>query len=208
MKLARIRLARAAAALNRCRGELPSLVLMTDDERLTDPVAAARALPRGSMVVVRARQSSHRAKLAQSLRGVARARGLTLLIGNDPALADRVRAAGIHLSEDNARQAAHWRAKRPRWLITAAAHSLAACASSHRRGADAAFLGPVFATDSHPDGGHLGAARARDIARWAPLAVYALGGVNAQTAARLAGSRFVGLAAIGGLASCACRDFA
>jgi thiamine-phosphate pyrophosphorylase len=199
--LARIRLARAAATLNRCRGALPPLVLMTDDERLTDPLAAARALPRGSMVVVRARQSSHRTKLAQSLRTIARARGLTLLIGNDPALADRVRAAGIHFSEDNARQAAHWRAKRPRWLITAAAHSLAACACAYRRGADAAFLGPVFGTDSHPERGHFGAARAKAIARLAPLAVYALGGVNGQTAARLAGSRFAGLAAIGGLVS-------
>jgi thiamine-phosphate pyrophosphorylase len=200
VKLARIRLARAAAALNRSRGTLPPLVLMTDDERLTDPVAAARALPRGSMVVVRARQSSHRAKLAQSLRAIARARGLTLLIGNDPALADRVRAAGIHLSEDSSREAAIWRAKRPRWLITAAAHSLAGCACAHRRGADAAFLAPVFGTASHPDGAHLGAMRAKAIARVAPLAVYALGGLNAQTAARLTGSRFVGLAAIGGLA--------
>jgi thiamine-phosphate pyrophosphorylase len=200
VKLARIRLARAAAALNRAAA-LPPLVLMTDDERLTDPLAAARALPRGSMVVVRARQSSHRAKLAHALRAIARARGLTLLIGNDPALADRVRAAGIHLSEENAGAAAHWRAKRPHWVITASAHSLAACAAARRRGADAAFLAPVFATASHPNGAHLGAMRARAIARLAPLAVYALGGVNAQTACRLSGSQFAGLAAIAALAA-------
>jgi thiamine monophosphate synthase len=59
----------------------------------------------------------------------------------------------------------------------------------------------VFGTASHPDGAHLGAMRAKAIARVAPLAVYTLGGLNAQTAARLTGSRFVGLAAIGGLAA-------
>jgi hypothetical protein len=74
--LDRMRLARQASLLNeRARTELPPLVLMTDDERLPDPVAAARLLPRGSMVIVRARQSSHRAKLAALLRPITRAGG-------------------------------------------------------------------------------------------------------------------------------------
>jgi thiamine-phosphate pyrophosphorylase len=201
-KLARLKLARAADALNRnakCR--LPALVLMTDDERLPDPLAAARALPRGSMVVVRARQSSHRAKLARALRPIARARGLTLLIANDPALVDRVRAAGLHLSEANARRAAELRARRPHWLITAAAHSLAACSRAWHWGADAAFLGPVFATASHPNEAGIGPARARAVAGMAPLPVYALGGITGQSAARLRRSGFVGLAAIGSLSA-------
>ena len=55
--LDRIRLARQANLLNeRAGAALPPLVLMTDDERLPDPLAAARLLPRGSMVIVRARQ--------------------------------------------------------------------------------------------------------------------------------------------------------
>lgn len=201
-KLARLRLARAAAALNRAaQCKLPALVLMTDDERLLDPVAAARALPRGSMVVVRARQSSHRAKLARSLQAIARERGLTLLIANDPALADRVRAGGLHLSEANARRAAEWRARRPDWLITTAAHSLAACGRARQWGADAAFLAPVFATATHPDQVELGFGRARGLACMAPLPVYALGGVTAQSAARLRYSGFAGIAAIGALAA-------
>ena len=198
--LARARLARAAAALNATgRSGLPPLVLMTDDERLPDPLAAARALPRGSMVIVRARQSSHRAKLAAELRVIARARGLVLLIANDSALADRVGAAGVHLPESHARAAAHWRSLRPRWLITAAAHSLATAAQAHRSGADAVFLGPVFATRSHPGGPALGAARARLMARQLPRPVYALGGIGGQNSAALRG--FAGLAAIGALAA-------
>jgi thiamine-phosphate pyrophosphorylase len=153
------------------------------------------------MVVVRARQSAHRAKLAQSLRPIARARGLVLLVANDPALADRVGAAGLHLSEANVRRASHWRARRPNWLITAAAHSLTACAEAHRYLANAVFLSPVFSTASHADGRHLGLPQARVIAASAPLPVYALGGLSGTRVRRLARSHFAGLAAIGALAA-------
>ena len=195
------RLARAAATLNARSGpDLPPLVLITDDERLPDPLAAARVLPRGSMVVVRARQAAHRAKLAQALRPIVRTRRLMLLIANDPALADRVRAAGVHFSEANARHAASWRARRPHWLITVAAHSLRACVTARQMRADAVFLGPVFATGSHPNGNHLGSLRGRGIARTAPLPSYALGGIASASAGRLADSGFVGLAGIAALA--------
>jgi thiamine-phosphate pyrophosphorylase len=197
--LARARLARAAAALNATAGAgLPPLVLMTDDERLPGPLTAVRALPRGCMVIVRARQSSHRAKLSAELRGIARARGLVLLIANDAALADRIGAAGIHLSESQAHTASHWRALRPRWLITAAAHSLKAGARAQRSGADAVMLGPVFATRSHPERPALGAARARLIARLLPWPVYALGGLHGQSSGQL--SSFAGIAAVTALA--------
>jgi len=200
--LARAKLARAAVALNQlARSRLPPLVLITDDERLADPLVAASKLPRGSMVIVRARQSSHRAKLAHSLRQVVRARGLVLLVANDPVLADRTGAHGLHLSEGNMREACAWRARRPRWLITAAAHTLAACASAKRSGADAAFLSPVFATASHPGIGCLGAVRARMIGGQTAIPIYALGGVNGQTAMRLPCASFVGLAAIDSLAA-------
>ena len=197
--LARARLARAAVALNASStAPLPALVLMTDDERLPNPIAAARALPEGSMVIVRARQSSHRAKLAIELRAIARARRLLLLIANDPPLADRIGAQGIHLPESQARAAGHWRAVRPRWLITTAAHSLAAAARSQRSGANAVILGPVFGTRSHPERPALGPARARLAARQLPRPVYALGGIDGQNSRQLGG--FCGLAAIGALA--------
>lgn len=199
--LDRMRLAAAAAALNKRRGAaLPALVLMTDDERLSNPLAAACALPAGSMVIVRARQASHRAKLAAALRPIARARRLRLLIANDGPMADRMKADGVHFAEAHARQAVSWRARRPHWLITISAHSLRACALAAQGCADAAFLSPVFPTGSHPGKGALGAGRARSIARQAPLPVYALGGIEARTAARLAYSGFAGLAGISGLA--------
>lgn len=198
--LDRIRLARQANLLNeRAGAALPPLVLMTDDERLSDPLAAARLLPRGSMVIVRARQSSHRAKLAAALRPIARARRVQLLVANDAKCAERVRADGVHLAEENARAVATIRMRHPRWIITMSAHSLRACGNAARAGAHAVFLSPVYPTGSHPGGQSLGVARARSIARQAGLPVYALGGLNAQTMRRLAQSSFAGMAAIGAL---------
>ncbi|HEX3674579.1 MAG TPA: thiamine phosphate synthase [Rhizomicrobium sp.] len=189
-KLARAQLARAAMRFGH-------LVLVTDDAR--PPLAAASALPRGSWVILRSRDAAQRAQLASELRKIARARGLALLIANDGALAAKIGADGIHLSELHARDAAHWRARHPRWLITAAAHSLRACARA--RDADAVLLSPVFATGSHPGGATLGAIRARLIALASPVPVYALGGIGAHNVGNLSGARLSGIAAISALQS-------
>ena len=168
---------------------------MTDDVRLPDPVAAARALPSGSLVIVRARDAAKRAVLASQLRTIAWTRSLVLLVADDPALARAIGANGLHLPEARAHQAAHWRAENPGWLITAAAHSLGAVLKAGH--ADAVLLSPVFATDSYKNAAALSAARARLIARAVTTPVFALGGVTAKNAALLSG--FAGIAAISAL---------
>lgn len=160
---------------------------MTDDERLPDPLAAARALPKGSLVIVRSRDTKRRHALGEALR--AQTSGLILLAADDPLLADRLH--GLHLPEARARDAAHWRVLRPHWVITVAAHGPRGL---HAPYADAALLSPVFATKSHPQTKNLNPARARLMARHASLPVLALGGVTARNAALLAG--FSGIAAI------------
>jgi thiamine-phosphate pyrophosphorylase len=186
MLMSAAKLARAAARLN-----AGLLALVTDDDRLSDPIAAARALPKGSLVIVRSRDAERRRKLGEALR--AQTHGLILLAANDPDLANVLH--GLHLPEARARQAAHWRALRPRWIITVAAHSARGLQAPY---ADAALLSPVFATKSHPKARPLTAPRARLIACHALLPVLALGGVTARNAALLSG--FSGIAAIDGLA--------
>jgi thiamine-phosphate pyrophosphorylase len=155
---------------------------MTDDDRLPDPVGAARALPKGSLVIVRARDVKRRRRLGEELR--AKTSGLILLASDDPVLADHLH--GLHLPEMHARDAAHWRALRPHWIITVAAHSPRAL---HRPYADAALLSPVFATRSHAQARVLTAVRARLIAQKALLPVLALGGVTAKNAIEALGAR-------------------
>lgn len=197
--LARRKLASAAAHLNARSahaGRLPMLVLMTDDERLPDPAAAARLLPKGAMIVVRARNNEHRARLAYQLVALARARNLIVLVANDAKLASEAGADGLHLSQANAAQAMHWRAVRPGWFISAAAHDLRSAISA--KAVDAVFLSPVYPTASHPDVRALTPARANAIADALSVPVFALGGVTARNAPLLHG--FAGIAAIGALA--------
>lgn len=187
-------MARAAVRLAVGSG-LPPLVLFTDDERLPDPLAAARVLPRGSVVIVRAREPARQRVLGQALREVARARGLFLLIAGDAALALKLGADGVHLAERRIGEAAALRARHG-LVVTAAAHSLAALRRA--RWVDALILSAVLPTPSHPGRAALGVVRANLIARQMPKPVYALGGITAQNAARIAG--FCGIAAIGALA--------
>jgi len=169
-------------------GMLPPLALMTDDERLPDPVPAAKALPRGSLIVLRARDRVRRAELASALRTLPH----LLLIANDAALAARIGADGVHFSEANARGAARIRAEHSGWLITAAAHGRPADGPF-----DALFLSPIFPTPSHPGGATLGPARANALASQSRTPIYALGGITPANARLLHG--FVGIAAIGAL---------
>lgn len=195
-KRARAQLARAAARLAaRHAFVLPSLVLMTDDERLPEPLAAVRALPRGSMVIVRARSASRRAALAADILKVARERLLVVLIASDPALAAKLGADGLHLPEMRQREAAHWCALHPRWLITVSSHGK----RNVSRHANAVVLSSIFATQSHIDRTALGPVKAGHLAKAFGKPVYALGGISPQNAARLSAA-FCGIAAIGALA--------
>jgi len=191
------KLARLAFRLN--RGALPPLVLMTDDERLPDPHAAASHLPRGSLIVLRAREKTRRRDLAASLARIAGQRGLYLLIADDPELA--CSAHGAHFPEARAGEIAQWRARRPRLFLTASAHSLCAAMRAATFGADAVFLSPVFPTKSHPERAALGAMRLRLIAACVPVPIYALGGIDETNVLRLTGARLAGIAAIGVLAA-------
>ena len=192
-------LAEAAARLKRAAGStLPALVLMTDEARLADPLPAARALPAGSAVILRHYGAPERALLARRLAAVARRRGLVLLVGEDPALARRVGAHGVHLPERAVGRAGAVRWRRD-WLVTAAAHSHAALRLAAAAGADAALLSPVFATASHPDARALGPHRFAALARHSPIPVYALGGIGRERARLLLSSGAVGIAGIGGL---------
>jgi thiamine-phosphate pyrophosphorylase len=179
---------------------LPPLLLMSDPFRLPDPARAAEGLPRGSGIILREPDAEVRRRRAEALLPFARARGLILLIGNDPALAFALGAHGVHFSEARLSEALGAR-RRPDWLLTGAAHSLAALRQAARAGLDAALLSPVFPTASHPDARPLGPFLFAKLVRRAALPVYALGGLTSRNAALLLASGAVGLAGIEGLSA-------
>jgi thiamine-phosphate pyrophosphorylase len=195
-------LANLSFRLNRVGGYsniLPGVILLTDTERLPDPLPAAAALPPGSAVILRHYDDPGRETLGRDLLALCRQRGLKLLVAGDWRLAWKLGAHGVHLPE--------WQLRRPpprrrtaNWLITAAAHSPKALIQAARLGADAALLSPVFATASHPGASGIGLQQFARAVRRAPIPVYGLGGIHEGNAHRLKHCGIAGIAAISGLA--------
>lgn len=172
------------------------MLFFTDPVRTPDPEAVAATLPAGSAVVYRHFGAADAEAQARRLLAIARARRLKLLIGADAALAGRIGADGVHLPERLAHRAAALKRARPRWIVTAAAHSLAAARKS---GADAVVLSVAFPSSSASAGRALGPVRLATRVRAAGRPAYALGGVKNETARRLIDAGLVGLAAVDGL---------
>lgn len=195
-------LARAARRLGRraaVASPLPTLWFFTDPARVPEPERVVERLPSGAGVVFRHFGAPDRFDRAQRLARIAAARGLTLLIGNDPELVDAIGAAGVHLPERRMSEAADLRRRRPAWRLTAAAHSSEALRRADALRLDGVFVSPVFTSRSSSAGPPLGPGRLRHWASRARTPVYALGGVNGQTVRRLRGTGVAGIAAVDAL---------
>ena len=178
---------------------LPRLFFFTDPARVPDPEAVACRLPRGAGVVYRAFGAPDAVAQGRRLARIAHRRGLLLLAGADAGLAARIGADGVHLPERGARAAGALKRARPGWVVTCAAHSAAAIVRARRAGADAVFVSPVFESASPSAGRPLGPLRFAGLACNAGLPVYALGGIDAKSARRIARSGVAGFAAVGAL---------
>ena len=178
---------------------LPTCLAMTDPDRAEDIAAMLDALPVGAAVILRHYGVEARGELATGLVGLCHDRGLRLLLAGDPDLALAINADGIHLAEWMVRRAAVsvLRKRRPNWLVTAAAHGLAAIRRAEAIGVDAVLVSPVFATASHRDRAPLGPLRFARLCRSTNVPVYGLGGIAAVTMRRLAGCGAVGIAGVG-----------
>jgi thiamine-phosphate pyrophosphorylase len=196
-------LSRTAARLRPwlVRGKpLPNLLFFTDPERTPDPERAAERLPVGAAVVFRAFGAADAAARGGRLREITRRRGLSLLVGADTALALAVEADGLHLPERLGHLAPELRAAHPDWLITLAAHDMAAVLDG-AAGADALVVSPIFPSRSPSAGAPLGVEGLKRIVEAVETPVYALGGVRADTAARLLDTGIVGIAAVEALSA-------
>ncbi|MBX3482922.1 MAG: thiamine phosphate synthase [Phenylobacterium sp.] len=187
------RTARLLPARRRLRKALPPLLCFTDPARTPDPEAVAARLPRGAAIVYRHFGAPDAEARARRLAAITRARGLKLLIGQDAGLARRIGADGVHLPERLAHRAAGLKRANPRWIVTSAAHSLAAARASR---ADAVVLSVAFPSRSPSAGPALGPIRLAARVRAAGRPAYALGGVNTKRARRLLDAGLVGLAAV------------
>jgi len=197
-------LSSAAAAFppRTARGRtLPGLLFFTDPQRIPNPEAVAERLPAGAGIVYRAFDAEDAVERGRRLRTIATERGLLLLVGAHPSLAEGIRADGLHLPERLSVDIPRLRAEYTRWLITVAAHDRNALAAAERAGADAVVVSPIFPSNSPSAGEPLGVESLKILVATTPLPVYALGGIRARTVSRLIGSGIVGIAAVEALSA-------
>ncbi len=194
-------LAEVADALNASHplgANLPALVFMTDETRTPDPVGAIAGLPPDCAVLFRHYDHKDRRALATRIAAAAHDAGRQFIVAGDLELARAVSADGLHLPAPVLGTSNSWRAAW-RGLLTASAHSKAELEAAAVAQCDAAFLSPVFTTESHPRAAAIGIERFAEIVGDAALPIYGLGGVTSKNAPELLGSGAVGIAAIGGL---------
>lgn len=179
-------------------GKFPHLWLMTDHNRLPNPLAIVEKLPMGSGVILRDYKHPERYKLAVELSDLCKNKKICLLVGADPNLALSINADGMHLPTFyNYKFRAN---KFPKnWIVTASAHCKASLNNASNKGAKVAFLSPVFQTKSHPNANFLGQIKLAELTNYSDIPVVALGGINSSNVALLRESGIIGIAAISGL---------
>lgn len=133
-------------------------------------------------------------RVSERLRGS----GVEILLNAPPALAAEL-GLGVHLTAARLRALARRPLLPAGCRVAASCHDAAELQQAAALGLDFAVLGPVFATGTHPGASVLGFDRFSQLAREAPLPVFALGGLSAAqiVPARQHGAQ--GVAAIRGL---------
>ncbi|HPF45260.1 MAG: thiamine phosphate synthase [Alphaproteobacteria bacterium] len=191
--------------LNRQSGQenLPPLIFITDQSAQPLPEQVIEKLPAGSLVILRDYNLKNRYELAVALRYICNHKKIIFSVAADLEIALAVQADGIHLPEYRATEAKIIRQNYPDYFISVSCHSEKSVSKLPENIIDAVLLGPVFPTESHPETFNdpaltIGINHFSEICKRSQKAIYALGGVNENTAEQLDGSGAAGIAAIRG----------
>lgn len=174
---------------------LSPFVFMSDPARTENIVDIARKLPKGAALMYRHFGADNKYKTARDLRSID---GLQLLIGNDPELAARVNADGVHMARATAQnEITYIRQSHPNWVITQAAPKDGSLPVN--LALDALIVSAIFPSKS-PSAGHpIGTDALGKIIQTTHIPIIALGGITARSASLLMGSGAAGLASINGI---------
>lgn len=174
---------------------LPPILVFTDPNRSADPVELARQMRPGWALVYRHFGSDRAGETGEILGRLAKKHRFTLLVGADWRLAAHLGAQGVHwpqrLAEEAQRRAPAFR------LNTMSAHRPCDLAGPQPFGIQARVLSSVFPSTSPSAPPSIGPVRFRLACQRASLPVYGLGGIDTETAQRIAGH--AGLAGVGKL---------
>lgn len=160
-----------------------SAVLVTEPEgELDDGLGiAGRALQGGvdAIVVRRPRATAREVfEFTRRLRPATRRFGCKLIVSDRADVALAADADGVHLGARSLPIAAARRVIKPGMLVGQSVHNLDEVGQAEGAGADYVFLGPVFATASHPDAPGMGLDHFREAVLRTKIPVVAIGGID------------------------------
>ncbi|MEN0079243.1 MAG: thiamine phosphate synthase [Pseudomonadota bacterium] len=175
---------------------LPPVLVLTDPGRSAHPLELARCMPAGWGLIYRHFGTPDRAEVAGRLAQRAATGRFTLLIGEDPELAARVGADGVHWRGAGGR----YRPGRARAfrLNTMSAHRPGQVRGPQPAWIAARVLSAVYPSQSRSAGPPMGPVRFRLACLDGPIFVYGLGGIDGPGAGRLGPG--AGAAGVGTLA--------
>ncbi len=188
-----------AQAQSPLKAQLPPLFFFTDPKRTPHPEDIAIHMPEGCGIIYRHFGEAHASQRAQLLRRIARDNGLTLLIGEDDALALEIEADGVHLRQASIPRAASLHTAHPDLILTAACHDADTLRNlGNDNGLSAVFISPVFASHSPSTQGveALGVKGAREMTDLSSLPVFGLGGIGCDNILSLRDSGLAGVGAV------------
>ncbi len=181
----------------------PSLIFITDHRAQPCPEEIIDRLPSGSVVILRDYDDENRYDTGKALRYICRAKGIKFLVAGDLTLSLMLEADGVHLPEYMISDAAKIKTDHPDYFISVSCHGEEALEKAVGIGADVALLAPIFPTNTHPETLDdptliIGVGRLADFCNKYSIPIYALGGVNVETAELLHQTGVAGISAIRG----------
>lgn len=178
------------------RSKLPSLIFITDVEKVKNIFMTIENLPKDTLVIIRDYNHPEREIYAEKIAAICKKRRLKFLVAGDLKLAKKLKANGVHLREDMAKDIRIWRLKNSKQIITISAHSASAIQKIQNYNVDAILLSPVFPTSTHPCALSLGIKNFKNLSKQSKIPVYALGGVDKENVEKLEQCNIAGIAGI------------
>lgn len=164
------------------------LYLVSGEEKENEPELVRRAAAGGvTLFQLRAKGVDERALLSRGER-LAAACGeldLPLIINDQPRLARRLGAAGLHLGQADGPIAAARDVLGPGFLVGRSTHGVAEARRAEQEGADYIAIGSVFPTSSKPKASPCGLESVAEVLAAVKLPVFAIGGIAAANVAAL-----------------------
>ncbi len=157
----------------------PEYVFTRPDANVPAVLAGLPNLPTGALLRLRWPVLSAEAyrDAAKQILPAARAAGLRVILDRAPTLVDELGADGWHATSSALAELSE-RPLKAASLMLASVHRREELQRAAALGCDAAVLGTVQASPSHPEGAALGWSRFEEISAYAGLPVYAIGGVG------------------------------